>query len=186
MRRRHLCTNEFQKYIHDRRPRPQLMLVLLFVIFSPVLAQPSITRFTIDGGGGSSQGGTSEVSGTIGQPDAGLLTGGTIQIRGGFWVGRASVGSETPTPTPTESLPTTTPTPTETPAATLPTPTASPIETGLDVQPNPLDEFIDALDVIEWVSRVKSSDSSSDVLFELSVFWQGEYPPSIKTHELSK
>jgi len=79
------------------------------------------------------------------------------------------VGSETPTSTPTENLPTMTP-----------TPTASPIETGLDVQPNPLDEFIDVLDVIEWVSRVKTMEGDPDVLFELSVYWQGEYLPTSK------
>ena len=43
---------------------------------------------TIDSGGGTSSGGTFEISGTIGQPDAGVtLTGGTIEMRGGFWSG---------------------------------------------------------------------------------------------------
>lgn len=40
---------------------------------------------TIDGGGGTSAGGTWTVSGTIGQPDAGSLSGGTYTIEGGFW-----------------------------------------------------------------------------------------------------
>ena len=44
---------------------------------------------TIDTGGGSSTGGTLEVIGTIGQPDASstVLTGGNFEVRGGFWNG---------------------------------------------------------------------------------------------------
>jgi hypothetical protein len=41
---------------------------------------------TIDGGGGVSGGGRYAVSGTIGQPDAGQLTGGHYTLNGGFWV----------------------------------------------------------------------------------------------------
>jgi hypothetical protein len=43
---------------------------------------------TFDGGGGSSAGGAFTVEGTIGQPDAGApLTGGTFEVRSGFWPG---------------------------------------------------------------------------------------------------
>lgn len=43
-------------------------------------------RFTIDGGGVMySVGGTIELSGTIGQPDAGRMSNGEIQLNGGFW-----------------------------------------------------------------------------------------------------
>ena len=41
--------------------------------------------FTIDGGGGTSTGGVYSVSGTIGQPDAGVLRGGPYSLMGGFW-----------------------------------------------------------------------------------------------------
>ena len=44
-----------------------------------------IDWFTIDGGGGTSTGGVYSVSGTIGQPDAGRLSGGNFSIDGGFW-----------------------------------------------------------------------------------------------------
>jgi len=45
-----------------------------------------ITRSTIDGGGViQSTGGTFELSGTIGQPDAGIMSGGSFQLSGGFW-----------------------------------------------------------------------------------------------------
>src|SRR6267142_4841465 len=45
----------------------------------------SIDWFTIDGGGGTSTGGVYSVSGTIGQPDAGHMSGGNFTIDGGFW-----------------------------------------------------------------------------------------------------
>jgi hypothetical protein len=50
-------------------------------------AQPfSIDWFNVAGGGGTSTGGTYEVSGTIGQPDAGTpLSGGNYSVTGGFW-----------------------------------------------------------------------------------------------------
>ena len=46
----------------------------------------SIDWHTIDGGGGTSTGGVYAVTGTIGQPDAGVpLTGGNYALTGGFW-----------------------------------------------------------------------------------------------------
>ena len=49
--------------------------------------QYEITRSTIDGGGVMrSSGGDFELSGTIGQPDAGIMTGGGFQLTGGFWI----------------------------------------------------------------------------------------------------
>jgi hypothetical protein len=42
--------------------------------------------FTVDGGGGTSSGNVYQVSGTIGQPDAGkTMTGGSYSLDGGFW-----------------------------------------------------------------------------------------------------
>jgi hypothetical protein len=46
----------------------------------------SIGWYKIAGGGGTSTGGTYQVSGTIGQPDAsGAMTGGSYSLTGGFW-----------------------------------------------------------------------------------------------------
>lgn len=45
----------------------------------------SIDWFTVDGGGGTSTGGVYAVSGTIGQPDAGVMSGGDYSVAGGFW-----------------------------------------------------------------------------------------------------
>ena len=58
-------------------------LVLLLVV--PANAQYAIDWFTIDGGGGASNGGSFTLSGTIGQPDAGTLSGGNYTLQGGFW-----------------------------------------------------------------------------------------------------
>ncbi len=57
-------------------------------IFSGVAhAQYAINWFTLDGGGGTSTGGNYTLSGTIGQPDTGMLSGGTYTLQGGFWPG---------------------------------------------------------------------------------------------------
>ena len=53
---------------------------------------------TIDGGGGSSSGGTYSVTGTIGQPDAGVLTGGNYTLVGGFWSAFAATPSSPASP----------------------------------------------------------------------------------------
>ena len=45
----------------------------------------TVDWFTMDGGGGTSTGGVYAVSGTIGQPDAGRLSGGNYTLDGRFW-----------------------------------------------------------------------------------------------------
>lgn len=51
-------------------------------------AQFSISRFTVDGGGSTrSTGGTLGLGGTIGQLDAGRLSGSNFVVNGGFWFG---------------------------------------------------------------------------------------------------
>lgn len=53
----------------------------------PAGAQPySIDWHKVAGGGGTSTGGAYQVSGTIGQPDAGaVMVGGNYSVTGGFW-----------------------------------------------------------------------------------------------------
>jgi hypothetical protein len=55
----------------------------------PAAAQPfDLSWHTFDGGGGMfSTGGSFSLGGTIGQPDAGVMTGGTFTLTGGFWAG---------------------------------------------------------------------------------------------------
>src|ERR1035437_9715226 len=64
-------------------------LFLLFAWLIPALgfAQSySIDWYKIAGGGGTSTGGTYQVSGTIGQHDAGnAMSGGNYSLTGGFW-----------------------------------------------------------------------------------------------------
>lgn len=60
----------------------------LAVLFGAAYASDSfeMSRYTIDGGGQMRcAGGEFELSGTIGQPDAGLMAGGTFELSGGFW-----------------------------------------------------------------------------------------------------
>ncbi len=78
--------------------KPIYLLSIAAVIFVPVSGAAVIalalfgsgdfelSRFTIDGGGVMfSTGGDFELSGTIGQPDAGALSGGDFTLTGGFW-----------------------------------------------------------------------------------------------------
>jgi hypothetical protein len=69
-------------------------LITLFLLFLPTLGlaqQYSIDWSTIDGGGGTSTGGVYSVSGTIGQPDAGTMSGGNYTLSDGFWSAVAAV-----------------------------------------------------------------------------------------------
>ena len=47
----------------------------------------SIPWWTVDSGGGASQGGPYALSGSIGQADAGSAAGGNYVLMGGFWSG---------------------------------------------------------------------------------------------------
>lgn len=63
-----------------------LAALSLTVMATSIQAQNySIDWFTIDGGGGTSSGGAYSLSGTIGQPDAGVMSGGIYTLTGGFW-----------------------------------------------------------------------------------------------------
>jgi hypothetical protein len=64
-----------------------LFCLLTFTFCLRASAQSySIDWYKIAGGGGTSTGGTFQVNGTIGQPDAsGALSGGNYSVTGGFW-----------------------------------------------------------------------------------------------------
>ena len=71
-------------------PRRILWVALGFLGASLVVARAqdfSLNWVTLDGGGGTSSSGGYEVSGTIGQPDTGLMSGGAYTLAGGFWPG---------------------------------------------------------------------------------------------------
>jgi len=60
-------------------------LLLAFALSAALAQTYSIDWSTLDGGGGTSTGGVYSVSGTIGQPDAGVMSGGNYTLEGGFW-----------------------------------------------------------------------------------------------------
>ena len=65
--------------------RTALSVVLSALAIRLAVAQYSVDWFTIDGGGNESTGATYSVTGTIGQSDAGTLSGGSYSLIGGFW-----------------------------------------------------------------------------------------------------
>ena len=69
-------------------------LVASFLAATSASAQTyTIPWWTVDGGGTmAASGGTYSLSGTVGQPDAGVLSGGAHSVAGGFW-GGAGQGS---------------------------------------------------------------------------------------------
>jgi hypothetical protein len=58
---------------------------LLFATGTAKAQNYSIDWYKTAGGGGTSTGGVYAVSGSIGQPDAGAMTGGNYSLTGGFW-----------------------------------------------------------------------------------------------------
>lgn len=85
---------------HDTRRRRigslTIGLLALLVLQAAPAADFNIAWHTLDGGGGFSAGGSFDLAGTIGQPDAvaGEMSGGSLTLEGGFWV-----ALETPVPT---------------------------------------------------------------------------------------
>lgn len=63
-----------------------LMTLLIFSVGVAAADDLKIDWYTVDGGGVMrSSGGDYELSGTIGQPDAGVTAGEPYTLRGGFW-----------------------------------------------------------------------------------------------------
>lgn len=78
----------------NKRWLSYVLLVLLVLLPAVALAQSGggydLSWSTIDGGGYTfSAGGDYTLGGTIGQPDAGVLSGGSYTLAGGFWGGAA-------------------------------------------------------------------------------------------------
>ena len=73
-----------------------LTVLLLLASVASALGGYDISWLTVDGGGGTSSGDPYTLSGTAGQPDAGVLSGGTYALVGGFWPGPAPLPSPPP------------------------------------------------------------------------------------------
>ena len=78
------------------KQKPVILVLLLAALLvsaaALTLAQSgySLRWWTVDGGGGMwSSGAGYRLGGTIGQPDAGVLSGGGYTLAGGFWRGGA-------------------------------------------------------------------------------------------------
>ena len=95
---------------------PVLVALSLFVVSVLHAQSYSINWFKVAGGGGTSAGGAYQVSGTIGQHDAGgPMTGGSYSLTGGFWsvitvvqtpgAPRLTISLNSPLPTVTVSWP---------------------------------------------------------------------------------
>jgi len=84
------------------RKKTILILFVTIVLLLPVtvtLAQSGggydLSWSSVDGGGYTfSSGGAYTLGGTVGQPDAGLLSGGNYTLGGGFWGGGAAAAME--------------------------------------------------------------------------------------------
>jgi hypothetical protein len=68
-----------------------LLLLTGVAVHAQVGGGYDLTWSTVDGGGATfSTGGGYSLGGTIGQPDAGAMTGGAYTLAGGFWDGAAT------------------------------------------------------------------------------------------------
>ncbi|NIM94586.1 MAG: hypothetical protein GTO18_12875 [Anaerolineales bacterium] len=67
------------------------LLILMLLISGNAKASSGgeyeLSWWTVDGGGGESEGGSYVLHGTIGQADAGAMSGGGYGLTGGFWGG---------------------------------------------------------------------------------------------------
>ena len=71
-----------------------LVALAVLLLSGVVLAQPDydLSWWTVDGGGATfSTGGDYSLGGTVGQPDAGTMSGGDSALGGGFWSGIATI-----------------------------------------------------------------------------------------------
>lgn len=83
---------DYAMKIRGPKRLPEVCCVALSLVFGLTSAGAQdfdSSWHTIDGGGGTSSGGTFVVTGTIGQPDAGTMNGGTFTLEGGFHGGAA-------------------------------------------------------------------------------------------------
>jgi hypothetical protein len=69
-----------------------ISLLLSAIALASTAHSYAISWWTIDGGGATvpSTGESYALSGTIGQPDAGVMSGGRFVLEGGFWGGKVT------------------------------------------------------------------------------------------------
>ncbi len=70
---------------NTRRRFVALFALAALPLISALAQSYSVDWYKVGGGGGTSTGGVYAVAGTIGQPDAGAMSGGPFTLTGGFW-----------------------------------------------------------------------------------------------------
>ena len=82
-----LLNNDMKTYRPFTKACCALAAVVLALIAQTIHAQSfAIDWYKVSGGGGTSTGATYQITGTIGQADAGgAMTGGSYSLTGGFW-----------------------------------------------------------------------------------------------------
>jgi hypothetical protein len=77
--------------------RHKILAALTLALISLLIASIALAQsgyrldwWTVDGGGGTSEGGVYSLSGTIGQADADVMSGGVYTLASGFWGGGAA------------------------------------------------------------------------------------------------
>ncbi len=68
------------------------LLLATKILLAQTGADYDLSWSTVDGGGGASNQNGYTLTGTAGQPDAGIMSGGDYTLAGGFWGG--TIGSE--------------------------------------------------------------------------------------------
>ena len=82
-----VCSPSARELAQSKTWRPFIAALVLaaWPLASTFAQSYSIDWFTLDGGGGTSTNGQYSLTGTIGQPDAGAMSGGIFTLVGGFW-----------------------------------------------------------------------------------------------------
>ena len=82
--------------MRDKWIIPSAALVVAVLLGSTAIAATQaydLDWWTVDGGGGALSGGVYSLGATIGQPDAGSLSGGDFTLAGGYWSEAVSVAT---------------------------------------------------------------------------------------------
>jgi hypothetical protein len=75
-----------------------VLIAVVMGIIPGLRAEPyGVDRYLFTGGGGTSSGGGYTLTSSIGQPEAGKLTGGAFTLEGGFWPGLIVPSEAAPT-----------------------------------------------------------------------------------------
>ena len=83
-------------------------LIAIYLLTLPAFGQTGgqyeLSWSTIDGGGGTSAGGSYTLTGTIGQPNADSASGGIYELHGGFWPGVSGIAMYHPADTDSDNV----------------------------------------------------------------------------------